>query len=617
MPTPQPPPPTRLYLQRDPNRPLPGALAAVAPLVARQAAGFARSIVVPYAPDLHNSLLLRAREAQRRLVTVAVQWRRTGERRLRDAVVAYADQIGNWEFWAWEAWRSGDRRPAADFDLSHGENSATLALAWDLLGDALTRPERRIIRDHLRRWCVEPFLAATGKERAKWWFKRDNSNWNTVCAGGPGMVALALGDELAEGPAMLARVETSIAPYMRHLDATDGGWPEGLGYWNYGMRYAFMYLLSHERATGRRHPLLHRAATRKTLAFPLDFTPYGQVASFGDVSTWGALPMHLGAAVALGETTVQARLDPFLQSRRWDQGCWPDAAELLCLHPGEVPQTTPTSGPVNRLYRGLGWGLTSDEACHPRLFAAVRGGTSKVPHSHQDLLDLAVIVGGETLVRCASAPEYMDTTFSSRRWSLWELTPQAKNTVLINGVGVLPESAADIRPLRVGRHRGFRLDATAAMGASRGELPVADCCLRTVLRLGARALLVVDHVEMPSPGRIEQRWLTPAALRPSAHGGIISGRRARLHLAYAADVPCTVSGGDAPLTTPSQPASRLLRVCTVGRTHRRVTIATVLSAAGAATIALAQRGRRLTITISGRGWRERVSLTDRLGAPRD
>ena len=35
-----------------------------------------------------------------------------------------------------------------------------------------------------------------------------------------------------------------------------GAWPEGTAYWNFGMRFAFAYLLSHERATGRRHPLL-------------------------------------------------------------------------------------------------------------------------------------------------------------------------------------------------------------------------------------------------------------------------------------------------------------------------------------------------------------------------
>src|SRR5690606_4108416 len=109
-----------------------------------------------------------------------------------------------------------------------------------------------------------------------WWFGKPDSNWNPVCAGGAGMLALAMWDDAPEAAHIVEQAEQCIEPFIRALDSTDGGFPEGIGYWNYGMRYALMYLLSCERARSEPHPLLRSDAIRKTLAFPLDFYPHAQ-----------------------------------------------------------------------------------------------------------------------------------------------------------------------------------------------------------------------------------------------------------------------------------------------------------------------------------------------------
>ena len=77
-----------------------------------------------------------------------------------------------------------------------------------------------------------------------------------------GMLCLSLYEECADARLLLPRVEQSVAPFFHTLDATGGGWPEGIGYWNYGMRYGFQYLLSHERATGNPAPAEEQQASR-------------------------------------------------------------------------------------------------------------------------------------------------------------------------------------------------------------------------------------------------------------------------------------------------------------------------------------------------------------------
>src|SRR5436190_1992192 len=83
-------------------------------------------------------------------------------------------------------------------------------------------------------------LERNGGKTQDWYYKKPDTNWNTVCNGGAGMLALALYEYCPEAARVLELVEQGVAPYFESMSA-DGGWPEGIGYWNYGMRYGFMY----------------------------------------------------------------------------------------------------------------------------------------------------------------------------------------------------------------------------------------------------------------------------------------------------------------------------------------------------------------------------------------
>ena len=90
--------------------------------------------------NTHNAHLLRARRMQTRVLSLLVAWRMTAEERYRQAAVDHVLEMGTWQYWSWITWRQDNADPLAIFDLSYGENSATLAIAWDWLIDNLNTP---------------------------------------------------------------------------------------------------------------------------------------------------------------------------------------------------------------------------------------------------------------------------------------------------------------------------------------------------------------------------------------------------------------------------------------------------------------------------------------------
>ncbi len=580
--------------------------------VRREAAVYEASVIWAQDMTVHNAHLLRARTMQRRVLTLLAHWTIEGDLRSRRAALSHLRQMDRWSHWSWIAWRAGDARPDALFDLSYGENAATLAFAWDWLQPTMTAAERAMMLAMAR---TRPFAAFQRGDHdgTHWWFGKTDSNWNAVCAGGLGLLALALGEAAPEAQALLARVETSMAPYLRHLHACGGGWPEGIGYWGYGMRYAFLYLLSWEQATGRRHPLLGLSGVRRTAAFPLDFCPGGAFASFGDVNRYAVHPFHYALAERCGRWDLVDGLDKLraAQASAGDGQGWPAAVEALLFHPRRVPRHRGVARRVVRHYPKLDWYVLADRWPDPALALTIRGGTTEVPHGHLDLTSFHAVVGDEALLVNLGPTEYLDTTFSPRRWDLHEMVPASKNVMLINGAGIGRPSRVVSQTLNLGGFPAVRLDATAALGAARGEAPVRFAGRLFVL-FDHRAALVLDRVVLRHFGRGEARLHTYGTVRAGEAEARIRGQRRRLALAFAADVPCVLRTATDPLTSPG-PEARMLRWQTRDL-HREMTLATLLTPGadpGRVSLSRDPRGR-LVVTVRAAGLRHHLRLTPRL-----
>ncbi len=563
----------------------------------------------------HNAHLVRAKRNQARILTLLVRWKQTGRERFRRAALQHVEQMGQWQYWSWIAWRKNDPAPDAIFDLSYGENSATLAIAYDILHDTLSAYERTMIVG-----IAGKHSFASGslhcRPDAAHWFARPDSNWNTVCAGGLGMLCLAMYEDIPQAAEILPMVENSIAPFMHRLDRTDGGWPEGIGYWNYGMRYAFMYLLSHEAATGQPHPLLALEGVRKTLSFPIDFSPNGRPCSFGDSNRWRPLPFHHAAASRLERDDILVGIDSLLDTEAIAKSCTPDAAEWVILHSECPAQCKPAAGEnVIKLYRGLDWGLLADRLPAPNIYLSVRGGSTNAPHTHLDLLSFHCMIDGELLLTNVNDAEYLDTTFSPRRNEIFEISPASKNTLLINGIGIEANSALDSTSIvESGDIKGFRLDATSAMGVSRDGERATEFCGRLILMLGERAFIVIDRVLLPHPGRIESRMHSPARVQTTKQDALIRGKAAKLRVVYDCNVPALLQTARPARTTPGSGEMTTLRWCTGRELFRDMTMAALLCPGDdAATVEIVEEDNaELVFRLAAAGLRRTIKTTEDL-----
>jgi hypothetical protein len=512
------------------------------------------------------------------------------------------------------------------------------------------------------------------------------------------MLALAMHDDLPEAPPVLDFADEAIRRFFADLKATGGAWPEGIVYWNYGMRYAFMYLLSWEHATGRNHPVFRQPEIRNTLLFPMAFCPHGAACGFGDANApWKPLAFHYAAAERLGLDQLPAFLDETYAPGNGQS--WP-SADYLVLRPrlvlndwtsdrsglptpypskegklteGTEPPTpvpskegniidgpTPSpskegkltdvfglftggknlslpsregpgvgssssrstitsqpAGPVVQLYKGISaWGWIADRPGKPGLYLSVRGGSTEVPHGHLDLLSYHCIVNDEQMISSLANTEYLDTTFSDRRFDIAEMNPPAKNTVLIGGVGIAKPATVASRIVKFSGAAGIRLDARNAFRIVYQGKNCVRFVGRLFLMLGKEAILILDRVELKHPNRIETRLHSFAKVTSGKQGARLTGKRQRLRVLFAASAPCLFRTAVTAPTRPQDPSANVLRWATEDL-QEQVTLATLLvPGAGRASIALAEKngGIVAVVTMAGRHCTLRFSKRLRIRA---
>lgn len=593
-------------LRRRPDLPL---LRGAAKILDRTCAEWSRNRAIPLDETGHNWHLIRARTVQTRVVSLLVQYGRTGNRIFRQAALDYLRDMAGWEYWSWITWRNQNPDRNAIFDLSYGENAMTLALAYDWLAEELDEAEREWIIQTARQRALMPYLARNGEPgREMWYFRKPDCNWNTVCNGGAGLLALALGDACPESAPILARVEDGIRAYFEFL-GEDGAWPEGIGYWGYGHRYGFWYLLSRERADGKPHPLLQRAGSRATLTFPFLFSPHGTAAGFGDANVFFPLPFIYAAARRYRHADLIAEMDRRLSilirknpNKLNTSGPWPEVAELLLFHPGRArPRPTPCAWPRVKMLRHIEWSYLADRWPRPRLYASIRGGTTDAPHTHQDLTDFKVLVQGEPLISSLGMA-YLDSTFGKRRFEIYENSAAAKNVVLINGIGIPHPAAVQTRRIAGPHWEGFGLDSASVRDAGT-PMKLAD---RSILMLaGGKALLVIDSLRATHAAALESRLHAFGHIRRYARAVLITGQSNRLHAAFAASVPCRLVEGVGLPTRPGGPVDNLLRWMSE-KLVLDATLAVLLTPNGVGRLAFDADGAQLTA--AGRNWSVRIPL---------
>jgi hypothetical protein len=524
----------------------------------------------------HNWHLLRMRELQRRLVTVLVECLRNPDSDSRGLVVEYLRLAAGWRHWSWIDWRRNPDQPTDLYDLSFGEIGMTLALVWDWLHDQLTDEESTLLLQMAHRHCTA-FLRAYEKD-TNWWASVRHSNWTAVTCGGAGMLALTMWEQLEQAEEILERAEAGMEVFFGSL-GDDGGWPEGVGYWNYGMRYGFLYLLSHEAAFGRPHPLMARKGVRNTALFPLIFAPGGKAAGFGDSNGFRAMPFHYRILHRLGLGDCLPMLDDIAGSERaFGSGGWPAGALYELLGPTDrhqVARVPPVA--ADGLLDDIGWGYMSEGFPRPGSFVSIRGGSTDVPHAQADLMSFWLQTPDEQLLVNADDGAYLDTTFSAQRHELYGCGPLSKNTILLNGVGIPPESTSRTRSFQHEGHFVVQVDTTDCFTGSYQDQPTTQRCCRSFVNLGQGRYLVVDRVRFTNEGQFETRFhtLLPVEIDHEREVATISGRNSTARLRFACTEPVAIRAGLSTPVQPSQQADAILQVQSA-KLVRELTLVTLM-----------------------------------------
>ncbi len=293
-------------------------------------------------PLQKESALGRSFSMLGRLLSLSVQWHRTGDRRYLEAAVRNIEAMASW------------MPPEAEIQLWQGQQIGAVAMTYDLLYNDLTPDQRTRVVAFARGHCIEPFRRVTGDrenpmvqgEHGTWW-QGVISNWNPVCVCGAGMLALAMYEDLPEAQTVVDRVQNSLQPVFDYLQKTEGGWVEGLDYWNWTVHYMSVFMISYERSTGRDHPGFRSTGFGQTLLFGMHFVPYDEACGFGDNQHGRISSSLLEAADYLGRSDAVRQLQDY-------QARYAHYAELkrqrlaaATSHPVGEPADSTTTKPAN------------------------------------------------------------------------------------------------------------------------------------------------------------------------------------------------------------------------------------------------------------------------------
>lgn len=411
----------------------------------------------------------RTISSQLRCLTTA--WTLTREPKYRAAAIRHLKNLKTWNQVSCEATFGMPYEHQIFFCLSYGEHAADIGIMYDLFRPDITPEEQNVFFDVIDRFYLKEALRSL--EHPPWWANKSWSNWNGVCAGGMGILALAFYDDRPECRKLIPFVEKSLGEYFKSYIKNGGGNHEGTGYWNYGMNYAMRYLLSWENATGQKHPAFTIKELGDSLNFPLDFTGI----TFGDNDGWHPSGFFFMLAKRLDQPEAALRAAKYLPERIESRPA--DMKRLSRVATGdilygadfiptteEMEQVKAAHGqqkqPVARVYEGLGWAALADDSVFPSLRLSARGGSSEITgHGHIDLLSFKCMVNGQRMIESQKGGGYNSVTFTSYGHYLYSRSPAAQSTLFVDGLECRENAVCDeTEVVKNGDILGIRIDGS-------------------------------------------------------------------------------------------------------------------------------------------------------------
>ncbi len=393
-------------------------------------------------------LLGVSRTALYRINTLALAYRLYGDKAHLDRAVAEMRAACAFEDW----------NPSHFLDV--GEMTLAVATGYDWLYNDMDEATRKEIAAGLRRCGLDASLTHSGWVRAR-------NNWGQVCNSGILAGALALAEE---NPAEAARFAQRCIDHLPHSMkplAPNGNYPEGPGYWHYGVEFNVVGMALLEGTLGSDFGLASMPGFKETGAYPdLVTGPSGLTFNYADGGAgrgssmapwWFAKRFNRPDILAYYEldafrkTVANRRINPNKGNRML-----PYVLFWMQPVPADIKPTAPlvwdAQGPVPITIQRSSWDNSK------ALFVGLKAGSPSGPHGHMDggtfileseCVRWAVDLGAEGYHKIESlGMSLWNTRQDSDRWKIFRLGTSGHNVPMIDGCQQLVTGAAKVMEVK-------------------------------------------------------------------------------------------------------------------------------------------------------------------------
>lgn len=383
-------------------------------------------------------------DMQENAFDLAFMYQITGEQKYADKAFEFADAFCDLKTWTQRAhefpiiysrvmpYNVPDDQVNFGFDHFNGDAGRVMAAVYDWLYPALSQAQRDRIRGALLEKVV---TRVRGNYEFHWWATAYRCNWCGVCNSGVGLTGLAL---LTENPQLTDIVAESYNRINNMLSqlGEDGGWQEGGGYWNYGVRTSSFFADALKRLSNSKYNLfLNERLKNNPVTFPLFIaTPGRQSLNFED-SGGGGLAGNTNLVNKLADETNNP-VAAWYRNEFFGNG--DDIFDIIW------PRTTiKAQAPEHSSmrFRTIDWWvMRSDFKDQDKVMVAGKAGKNDDPHhGHLDIGHFVINWKGEYFIRdIGKEGGYDEQYFDEARWDYPQASSAGHNVVFVNGEKQLP-----------------------------------------------------------------------------------------------------------------------------------------------------------------------------------
>jgi len=379
-----------------------------------------------------------------------------------------------------------------------------LSRAYDWLYPLLSPEERSIVQESLRHRGNDVYITM---RRTR--FEDDLlNNHLTRSMGFLGEAAIALMGEVPEAEVWFDYIVSLFALRYPAFGAEEGGWSQGVSYWQSYISWVFDFLDALKIATDLD---LYQKPFFKN-------TPYFKLYAHPPKSKWGAFGDHTDSPPDEGSARVMGHFalvynEPLFQwyaSQISGTGRVPVLPLDNFLGYLRAPESTdalvdpalPADLPQSRLFSDVGWALMNVDMAnwannvHVKFKSSPYGSFN---HSHAEQNSFIIEAYGSPLAISSGYYPY----YGSPHHSTWTWESRSKNTILVNGRGQVVQSI-DAKGEIVDWSFGSQFDYVVG-SAAQAYAGRVDRFLRHLWFIKPNLIVTYDQIESPGPATYD--WL--------------------------------------------------------------------------------------------------------------